>query len=130
MPRNSLLSPIACGSFIAVAITSPRLMSSTSKALRIWVQPARNSCATTAEPDIRGLELADYDSNERESHIHLERRDQGRNASRQYHLSQDLALGGAESLCQLDLVGIDALEAIVDHENGDEERDRERHAVD
>ena len=41
MPRNALISPVsACGSSIAVAMRSSRLMSSMSKALRIWVQPA------------------------------------------------------------------------------------------
>ena len=42
MPRNALLSPIACGSSMAVAIRSSRSMSSMSNALRICVQPARN----------------------------------------------------------------------------------------
>src|SRR5262245_6736089 len=47
MPRKALLSPVmACGSSMAVAIRSSRLMSSMSKALRMWVQPAPSRRAT------------------------------------------------------------------------------------
>src|SRR5205814_1809853 len=42
-------SPLAaCGSSIAVVINSSRLMSSMSKALRIWVQPSRSSCTISS----------------------------------------------------------------------------------
>jgi hypothetical protein len=49
MPRNALFSlVIACGSSIAVAMSSSRLMSSMSKALRMCVQPALSSRATSS----------------------------------------------------------------------------------
>lgn len=45
--RNALLSAaIACGSSIAVEMSSSKLMSSKSKAVCIWVQPARKRSAT------------------------------------------------------------------------------------
>jgi hypothetical protein len=48
MPRNALFSLlIACGSSNAVAISSSRLMSSMSNALRMCVQPALSSRATS-----------------------------------------------------------------------------------
>src|SRR5262245_22671011 len=54
MPRKTLFSLlIACGSSSAVAMRSSRLMSSISKALRIWVQPARRSCATSSWSRVR-----------------------------------------------------------------------------
>ena len=63
------------------------------------------------------------DADERQAGIHLEGRDQRRDAPRQHHLGQDLPLAGAEGLRQLHLVGIDAPEAAIDHQNGTDVRD-------
>src|SRR5262249_19673163 len=83
-----------------------------------------------AEPQIGRLKLADDDTYQRQPRIDLERGHQGRHAAGQHDLSQNLSLGGAERLRQLDLVGIDALETRVDHQDGDEHGNCKRHAVD
>src|SRR5262249_31478230 len=83
-----------------------------------------------AEPEVGGLELADHHADERQPGIYFEGGDQGRHATGQHHLGEDLALGRPEGLGELGLVRVDARKAVVDHENRDEQRDRERHRID